>query len=229
MKPRSYVLATRHAWNFRAFETHRESLPGNWHMFASPKDLSAEQLLTLQPRYVFFPHWSWIVPSAIYDNHECILFHMTDLPFGRGGSPLQNLVASGIKETKVCAVRMTKELDAGPIYLRERLPLAGTAQQIFENLAELTMQMIGEICRSEPDPIPQSGEPTAFRRRTADMSEIPQSGSIEYMYDHIRMLDADGYPRAYADIGEWRIEFSDAELLEGVGLRARADLKKREK
>ena len=41
---------------------------------------------------IFIPHWSFIIPKEIYQNFECILFHMTDLPFGRGGSPLQNLI-----------------------------------------------------------------------------------------------------------------------------------------
>ena len=44
---------------------------------------------------------------------------MTDLPYGRGGSPLQNLIINGHKETMMSALRCVQELDAGPIYLKK--------------------------------------------------------------------------------------------------------------
>ncbi len=62
-----------------------------------PKDLEVSKLLEFSPRYIFFPHWSWIIPKEIYEKFECVIFHMTDLPFGRGGSPLQNLIVRGHK------------------------------------------------------------------------------------------------------------------------------------
>ncbi len=37
--------------------------------------------------------------------------HMTDVPYGRGGSPLQNLIARGHTSTKLTAMRMTAEVD----------------------------------------------------------------------------------------------------------------------
>ena len=42
---------------------------------------------------------------------------MTDLPFGRGGSPLQNLIVRGYKETMLSAIKCVGEVDAGPIYI----------------------------------------------------------------------------------------------------------------
>ena len=46
---------------------------------------------------------------------------MTDLPYGRGGSPLQNLIVRGHKHTMISAIKCVKELDAGPIYLKKPL------------------------------------------------------------------------------------------------------------
>ena len=46
---------------------------------------------------------------------------MTDLPYGRGGSPLQNLIARGFLETKISAILVEKQLDAGPVYLKMEL------------------------------------------------------------------------------------------------------------
>ena len=44
---------------------------------------------------------------------------MTDLPYGRGGSPLQNLILKGKKTTKITAFKMIDKIDAGPIYLKK--------------------------------------------------------------------------------------------------------------
>ena len=52
-------------------------------------------LKKITPRYIFFLHWDWRVPHVIWQQHECVCFHMTDVPYGRGGSPLQNLILEG--------------------------------------------------------------------------------------------------------------------------------------
>ena len=50
------------------------------------------KLSKFSPHYIFFPHWSWLIPEEIYQNFECVIFHMTNLPYGRGGSPLHYLI-----------------------------------------------------------------------------------------------------------------------------------------
>ena len=57
--------------------------------------LSLEALRAIDPDFVFFPHWSWLIPEDIHGRFECVIFHMTDVPYGRGGSPLQNLIVRG--------------------------------------------------------------------------------------------------------------------------------------
>jgi methionyl-tRNA formyltransferase len=139
---------------------------------------------------------------------------MADVPYGRGGSPLQNLIARGHKETMLTALRMVKELDAGPVYLKRPLSLRGRAQDIFERMADLCYEMIAEIVRTQPEPTPQTGQPTLFARRTPEMSALPAQGSVEALYDHIRMLDAETYPLASLEHGDFGIEFTRAELIE---------------
>ena len=48
---------------------------------------------------------------------------MTDVPYGRGGSPLQHLILAGHRETKVSALRMVEAFDAGPVYLKAPMDL----------------------------------------------------------------------------------------------------------
>ena len=45
---------------------------------------------------------------------------MTDLPYGRGGSPLQNLILDNKQKTMISAFKMTERMDEGPIYIKKK-------------------------------------------------------------------------------------------------------------
>ena len=117
---------------------------------------------------------------------------MTDVPYGRGGSPLQNLIIRGHSHTKLTALRMTDDFDAGPIYLKENLSLEGNAEEIYIRATYLAARMIKHIIRKRSKPTPQTGKVIIFQRRRPEQSEIPQLPTLEALYDFIRMLDAEG-------------------------------------
>jgi methionyl-tRNA formyltransferase len=222
----SYVVATTKPWNLEAYARFVSGTKGDWHLIEHPDGLTKEAIERIAPRYVFFPHWSWKVPSDIVNAAECVLFHMTDLPFGRGGSPLQNLIVRGEVHTKMSAVRMTDDIDAGPIYLKRPLSLDGSAEEIFRRASVLVFEMIDEIITNRPVPVAQTGTPTFFNRRTPSQSVMPDAKSVRELYDHIRMLDAETYPPAFLDFGRWRIEFSNARLCDD-GVKAKVVIRPR--
>ena len=207
-----YLVAGSKAWNRRVYDEMIASLPGEWHFITTREQLTTARFHTIRPRYIFFLHWSWKVPDEIVDNYECICFHMTDVPFGRGGSPLQNLIIRGHRKTMLSALRMVRELDAGPVYMKEELSLDGTAEEIYLRATHLSAQMIGRIIREHPEPVPQAGDVVVFKRRKPEESLIGESGSLESLYDFIRMLDAEGYPKAFVVWHGFRLEFSRAVL-----------------
>lgn len=172
--------------------------------------LTLSVLGELDADYIFFPHWSYLIPEEIHSRYECVIFHMTDLPYGRGGSPLQNLVVRGHRETMLCALKCVKELDAGPIYMRKKLSLYGTAEEIFLRASRLIELMIVRILTEHPVPINQEGEVTIFSRRTPEQSDWSDAATLDEVFDRIRMLDAEGYPPACLQIGPYKLEFSRA-------------------
>lgn len=178
----------------------------------SSEDLIQEKLENLRPLFIFFPHWSWLIPEEIYSRFECVVFHMTDLPYGRGGSPLQNLIVRRHKETKLTALRCIEGLDAGPVYLKRPLSLKGTAEEILQRASALIEDMIVEIVLKYPVPTPQHGEPVKFKRRHPEDGNLESLVDLEQVYDYIRMLDADGYPPAFLDTKNFHIEFSEVKL-----------------
>ena len=180
------------------------------------EELTREALDALKPKYVFFPHWSYIIPEHIFSVYPCVVFHMTDLPFGRGGSPLQNLIVRGFTHTKLSALRVEKGLDTGDIYLKEELELSGTADEILKRCSEIIFEkMIPYILEKNPVPVPQQGEAVVFKRRKPEDGRLFPEMEDETIYDYIRMLDGEGYPRAFLEFGNHRLCFEDAQYENG--------------
>jgi len=206
-----YLVAAVGEWNRKLFQSNTKSDKAKWDYVSSPEELK-NYLSENNPNYIFFPHWRWIVPPEVVNKYNCVCFHMTDLPFGRGGSPLQNLIIRGYKETVLTAVKMDEGLDTGPIYFKEPLNLDGTAQEIYIRATELIWPLIRKILDEKPIPEPQVGESVVFKRRLPVESELPDLDSLEKIYDFIRMLDAPGYPHAFLEIGMYKINFTKASL-----------------
>lgn len=194
--------------------SHLSSRLGDYEIIriSSKQELNLDDLQMLKPEIIFFPHWSWIIPEEIHARFKCIIFHMTDLPYGRGGSPLQNLVVLGHKETMLSALLCVSELDAGPIYLKRRLSLQGTAEEILTRASDLMEEMIVEILQNKIEPIAQEGEPFIFKRRRPEDGNIVRLDRVDKIYDYIRMLDGVGYPPAFIETEHFRVEFNDAKL-----------------
>lgn len=188
--------------------------------------LVLKKLEEIKPDYIFFLHWSYRIPKEIFENFNCVLFHMTDLPYGRGGSPLQNLILRGHSKTILAALKVEEGIDSGPIYLKRPLSLAGTAEEIFLRSGKIMIEMIKEIATKNLIPVVQSGNPIVFKRRTPSESNIQTVNDIETIYDYIRMLDAENYPKAFIETEFFKFEFSSA-IIKAEGILAEVKITKK--
>ncbi len=211
------VIATIKDWNIqRAYEFSEKCRDYMVWTITDPDKLRAVH--ELNPKYIFFPHWSWIIPADIYKKFECIAFHIADLPYGRGGSPLQNLIMKKIYDTAITAFKVDDGIDTGPVYLKIHFDISeGSAQKIYNEISETVFNwMIPWIIRDKIKPISQTGTVLEFKRRKPHQSNLDRSGGVNLkdIYDDIRMVDAEGYPRAYLNFyhGLCKVIFSDAKL-----------------
>lgn len=207
-----FAIASQRRWNTHLAARLTAATGTAFTEIRAVDELSLVNLTRLGVTRVFLPHWSHIIPRDVFEGVECIVFHMTDLPFGRGGSPLQNLIVRGITDTQVSALRCVADLDAGPVYLKRPLSLHGSAEEIFLRADRIIETMITDIIRDDPQPVAQHGEVVTFRRRRPDDGDWSACATMEQVFDRIRMLDADGYPSAFVDVGEFRLLFSRASL-----------------
>lgn len=207
----TYVIASQKSWNAELANRLMKKTNHRFITISQNSDLTFDHLEKINPEKIFFTHWSTKIPNVIWEYYESIIFHMTDVPYGRGGSPLQNLILRGHKNTMISALRCVEALDAGPVYLKYPLSLSGTAQEIFYRADGVIEKMIIDIINNHPEPKPQIGEPVLFKRRKPEESDLLQAKSLSEMFDMIRMLDAESYPSAFLNIGNFRLEFKKAE------------------
>lgn len=206
-----YIILSEKSWHKELFDVLRgEFSKDNWLLIDSKIDFNLEKLNQYGPDKIFIPHWSHIIPSEIFENYECVVFHMTDLPFGRGGSPLQNLISRGYKTTKISAIKVEQGIDTGDVYMKKPLGLEGTATEIFERAMLIIKEMIFDIVEKRIQAFPQVGEITEFKRRKPSDSNLFGLSELNIVYDYIRMLDCEGYPHAFIETPNLKYEFDNA-------------------
>ena len=223
---KNLVFASSKPWHKKSFDKFKKKLKFNCYYVSTPKQLQLVLKKKNNFQYLFFLHWNWKISSKIHKKYECICFHMTDLPYGRGGSPLQNLILHKKKKTMVTAFRMIEKLDAGPIYFKKSMTLDGRAEEIYERVGNLCWQIINWIIKYKPSSEPQKNKPTYFNRRNPEQSLLPKKGKLSEINDFIRMLDAPTYPLAFIDYGDFKLELSYPKLVDNM-VEARIVIKKK--
>tara|TARA_Y100001934_G_C12314957_1_gene756900 strand:+ start:277 stop:951 length:675 start_codon:yes stop_codon:yes gene_type:complete len=173
------------------------------------RELTLAALDQFKPDLVFFPHWNWIVSEEIFEKYTCIVFHTAPLPFGRGGSPIQNLIKSGYTESPVSALAMSGGIDSGPIYDQIDMSLNGPLSEILGRLNDVVNVLMLRLIVHLPEPKKQIGNAHIFKRLGIKDNEINHESNIEDFYDSIRMLDDPSYPCAYLNLENVCMEFSD--------------------
>lgn len=222
------IIVSEKSWNQSLIKELTKKIDSyNWILINQKSNFNSKYLNDFNIEKIFIPHWSYIIDEDIYEKYECIVFHMTDLPFGRGGSPLQNLIVRKMYDTKVSAIKVQKGIDTGDIYLKEDLNLEGSATEIFKRANEIIKKMIIEILEDKLTPYPQKGEVIKFKRRKPEDSNMKGLIDLISIYDYIRMLDADGYPKAFIENEHFKFEFFKASFKKGEEVRAKVIITKK--
>jgi methionyl-tRNA formyltransferase len=189
----------------------------NFFFFNKKESINIKKIKKINPKIIFVPHWNWKIPKEIFENYLTIGFHATPLPYGRGGSPVQNMIIRGFGKTTICAIKLTNKIDAGPIYLKRNVTLSGNGDEIFLRIYRKTFEMIKFIIKKIPKEKKQFGKLTYFTRRRPEQSRLDlNQKNILKVYDFIRMLDINiikNFPKSFVEIGEYKIKFYNSRVL----------------
>jgi methionyl-tRNA formyltransferase len=113
-----------------------------------------------------------IVREPLLSAYPLYNLHPSLLPRWRGAAPIERAIMAGDEETAVCVIGLTAELDAGPVYARERFPIGAEddAGALYERTARLGPPLLRSTLRGErrPEPQPAEGVTYAARLTAAD-------------------------------------------------------------
>ncbi|MGI8509264.1 MAG: methionyl-tRNA formyltransferase [Gemmatimonadaceae bacterium] len=120
----------------------------------------AAALQQLQPDLSVVVAYGHILPRAVIDLPPLgtVNIHASLLPALRGAAPIQAAIRNGLRETGISIMRMVPALDAGPVILQARTPVAGdeTYGELQIRLSEMgALALIEALALMELDRAPE--------------------------------------------------------------------------
>jgi methionyl-tRNA formyltransferase len=147
-----------------------------------------------------------LVPSSVLArNRHNLVVHQSDLPRGRGWSPLSWQILEGKDVVPVCLFEAASRVDSGPIYLRDEMHFKGTelVDELRHAQAACAFQMVMQFFDEYPGIImrgvPQSGDPTYYPRRSPEDNRIDPDKTLREQFNLLRIVDNERYP-AYVEL-----------------------------
>lgn len=131
------------------------------------------------------------------NNHNLVV-HESDLPKGKGWSPITWQILEGKNEITISLFEAAQEIDAGHIYLQKKICFNG-----FELIDEIkhiqglsTIELILDFITNIDKIIsrPQIGESTFYERRLDKHSELDINKTILEQFNLLRVCDNERYP-----------------------------------
>ena len=170
---------------------------------------------------VFYLSYYSIVPEEVLSlARNNIVVHESDLPRGRGWSPLTWQVLEGHNRITLSLIEATSRVDSGLIYIQRVLNFDGT--ELINEMRDQTgltkVSMCHQFVENYPDIVEsgfaQTGSVTNYPRRTASDSRLDPEDTIAKQFNLLRVVDNERYPAFLDFLGrryELRINAADTE------------------
>lgn len=140
-----------------------------------------------------------IIPQEDRERYtHCLVLHGSDLPEGRGMSPIVWQVLEGRRALTLTLLEAEDEVDSGRVWRKEPIALTGYELYdeinalVFEAETKLMTWAVGNV--STVRPRPQEGTPTVYPRRRPADSQLDPDATIREQFDLLRVSDPDRYP-----------------------------------
>jgi UDP-2,4-diacetamido-2,4,6-trideoxy-beta-L-altropyranose hydrolase len=149
----------------------------------------------------FYLSYGRIVGAELRARHgNNLVVHESDLPAGRGWSPLTWQVLQGAQNIVVTLFEAADEVDAGVIYGQSLIQLRGDelVADLRRQQAEATFKLCTEYIDGYPSVLhlarEQQGTPSYFQRRTPADSRIDLDLPLRDQFNLLRVCDSTRYP-----------------------------------
>lgn len=137
-------------------------------------------------------------PDILARNHHNLVVHASDLPKGRGFSPVVWQILEGANTIPISMIFAADEVDSGDIVMRDALRLQG--HELNDEVRDMLGSRIVDMCLrylelpAPPAGDPQTGEASWYTRRRPEDSRLDPQKSIAEQFNLLRVVDNDRYP-----------------------------------
>ncbi len=148
---------------------------------------------------VFVLGYTKILKEPFLSNNKYIfLVHESNLPNGKGFSPVQWQILEGKNKIKVSLIELNHKLDSGDIVKQMDMVLDGSElyEEIRLSQANVTFKLIESFLKKYPHftKKPQSGNSTFYRRRKTEDSELDINLTIKNLFPLLRIGNNEKWP-----------------------------------
>ncbi len=130
-------------------------------------------------------------------NKHNLVVHESDLPKGKGWSPLTWQVLEGKKRIPITLFEATEKVDAGKIYNQDFIKLDGyeLLPEIKHKQGVITNNLILKFLENYPNQgKEQKGEETFYDKRGPKDSQLSIDKSLKEQFNLLRVCDNERYP-----------------------------------
>lgn len=143
---------------------------------------------------------------------KVLVIHASDLPAGRGWSPLIWQVLEGRKEIVVTLFEAVDKVDDGSIWEKTSIHLEGheLVDEINSKLFDAERQLMTFAVEHFDDVVPQEQPPegiTFYAKRTPEDSRIDPDKTLREQFNWLRVADPDRYP-SFMDLMGYRYKIT---------------------
>jgi methionyl-tRNA formyltransferase len=148
----------------------------------------------------FLSYYEIVSVEKLLLHKNNLVVHASDLPNGKGWSPLTWQILEGMSDIKITLFEATKKVDSGDIYLQETMHFKGheLINEMRQELAKTTLNMCYEFIENY-DSIKkmakkQSGKETFYPRRSFKDSKLDINKTIQEQFNLLRVVENESYP-----------------------------------
>ncbi|MBI5223464.1 methionyl-tRNA formyltransferase [Candidatus Micrarchaeota archaeon] len=135
-----------------------------------------------------------------------LVVHESDLPLGKGWSPLTWQILEGKNEIPITLFEAASQVDSGNIYLKDSIKLDGTEliDEMREKQAKKTFELIDRFLQEYPkiEGKKQEGKSTFYNKRGPKDSELDIDKTIREQINLLRTVDNERYPAYFVIKGK---------------------------
>jgi UDP-2,4-diacetamido-2,4,6-trideoxy-beta-L-altropyranose hydrolase len=149
----------------------------------------------------FYLSYSRIVDRATLNKYQNnLVVHESDLPTGKGWSPLTWQILEGVKSIPITLLEVDEQVDSGDIYYQDVMEFEG--HELINEMRRIQAEKSIELCNlfieNYPEPTKykkmQQGVSTYYRKRNRKDSELDITKPLIDNMNLLRTVDNDRYP-----------------------------------